>query len=183
VLLELVTDKRPWNADYDLISGLVGFAVYILERLPNAHARSCLEEIVACLAELAQHTPDGITWLTTPAILPDWQRAECPQGHYNLGLAHGIPGIVAVLARIRKAGIAAEQAGVLLEGAVRWLLAQRLPSGLGVSFPMWVGPSIAPVQARTAWCYGDLGVAVALLHAAHQAGDASWERAACDIAR
>src|SRR6266542_2461759 len=28
-------DQAPWREDYDLISGLVGFGVYVLERLPR----------------------------------------------------------------------------------------------------------------------------------------------------
>ena len=47
----------PWRGHYDLISGLVGFAVYALERLPRPGGRECLERVVARLAETAEPQP------------------------------------------------------------------------------------------------------------------------------
>jgi hypothetical protein len=46
----------------------------------------------------------------------------------------------------------------MLDGAVAWLLAQRLP-GAGAAFPSYVGAGIDPRPTRLAWCYGDLGLA------------------------
>jgi hypothetical protein len=39
------------------------------------------------------------------------------------------------------------------------------------------------MPSRLAWCYGDLGLAVALLGAARCVGEADWERAALAVAR
>jgi hypothetical protein len=52
-----------------------------------------------------------------------------------------------------------------------------------VGFPIWVGPGIPRAQARVAWCYGDLGVATALLSAARCVGEPAWEREALAVAR
>ncbi len=59
--------RSPWSQDYDLMSGLVGVGVYMLERLPDPLAVAGLEQIVDRLAELAVPHPDGITWWTDPA--------------------------------------------------------------------------------------------------------------------
>jgi lantibiotic modifying enzyme len=67
----------------------------------------------------------------------------------------------------------------LLEGAVRWLLAQQLPGG----FPAWVGPEDEEKPARLAWCYGDPGVAAALLGAARCLHEPAWERQALAMAQ
>lgn len=181
-LLALV-GRGAWRSDYDLISGLVGFGVYALERLPRPEAAACLTQIVARLAETAEHQADGVTWWTGPQLLIEPTRSEHPGGYYNLGLAHGVPGVIALLGAICATGVAHELARPLLDGAVSWLLAQQLPVGERSCFGYWVGPAIAPAPSRLAWCYGDLGVAAALLAAARCVAEPAWEEAALRIAR
>jgi lantibiotic biosynthesis protein len=172
-------DRSPWPDDYDLVSGLVGFGVYALERLPRPAAVACLERVVECLVETAEHRSEGITWWTNPAWLPDEAREKSPRGYYNLGLAHGVPGVVAFLGQVCAAEVAVAEARPLLDGAVRWLLAQQGPGG----FSYWVGPEAPGEPARLAWCYGDPGVAAALLGAARGVDEPAWERSAEAIAR
>lgn len=177
VLLEHL-DQAPWPETYDLIDGLVGFGVYALERAaPGAVA--CLERVIRRLAETAEHRPDGITWVSCQEWLPPEYRDHYPARHYNLGLAHGVPGVVALLACACAAGVAAATARPLLEGAVRWLLAQQTPGG----FPSGISLEQADQPTRLAWCYGDPGVAAALLWAARLMKEPSWEREARAIAR
>jgi hypothetical protein len=175
--------RSPWRKDYDLISGLVGFGVYALERLPRPAAVACLEQVIARLAETAQRRDGGITWWTDPRWLPPDQQAECPDGYYNLGLAHGIPGVIALLGAACAAGIAAAEARPLLDGAVAWLMAQTLPDGMGSRFPIRIAASRRPQASRLGWCYGDLGIAAALLYAARCAGESEWEHAALALGR
>jgi len=192
--LQRYVDRSPWNADYDLIRGLAGLGVYTLERLPRPSALACLATIVERLAETAEHGPQGTTWHTAPELLPDWQRQLYPAGYYNLGMAHGVPAVIGLLGatvaateRLGSAGdpAARELAGrarPLLDGAVRWLLAQRLPPGRD----SWFGGTLSaenPAQrSRLAWCYGDPGIAAALLVAARSTGDAALERLAVELA-
>jgi lantibiotic biosynthesis protein len=178
-----ILERTPWRADFDLVSGLVGFGVYALERLPRPEAIDCLELIVARLGELAERSPDGVTWHTSPLLLPAHQRGEAPEGYYNLGLAHGVPGVVALLGAVVGAGVAVDTARPVLEEAVAWLFAQRLPGDGDSAFAFWIVPGREPLPARTAWCYGDPGVAAALLVAARAAGVEEWEREALAVAR
>jgi hypothetical protein len=178
VLLEHLT-RSPWAEDYDLISGLVGFGVYALERLPRPAAVACLERVIDRLAETAEHRPEGITWWTNPEWLAAPTRERFPRGYYNLGLAHGVPGVIALLAGACAAGVAGARARPLLEGAVGWLLAQQGPGG----FPYWVAPEADRKPTRLAWCYGDPGVAAALLGAARCRGEPAWECRARALAR
>jgi hypothetical protein len=99
-------------------------------------------------------------------------------------MAHGVPGVVALLGRVVGADVDAEtrrRARALLGKAVAWLLAQELPRGAAGRFGEAVGPGIDPEPSRTAWCYGDLGVAAALLVAARGAKERAWERVAVRI--
>jgi hypothetical protein len=173
-------DQLPWAEEYDLINGLVGFGVYALERLPQPAAVGCLERVIDRLGETAERLPEGTRWWTNPDWLPAESSAKYPRGYYNLGLAHGVPGVIALLGCACATAVALEKARPLLDGAVRWLLAQDQPAG----FPYWVLPDGAEeTAARLAWCYGDPGVATALLVAARFAREQAWERRAVAIAR
>ncbi len=189
-LLECL-DGPPWRKEYDLVTGPVGFGVYALERLPRPIAIACLERVVAYLAEKAvrpsclssggSHIAE-VTWRVEPTWLTPEYRARYPRGVYDLGMAHGVPGVIALLARACAVGVAADTAWPLLDGAVRWLLVQRAynePAG----FPAWIDLDGTPEPARLAWCYGDLGVSVSLLSAARCLGVAHWEQAALAIGR
>ena len=171
----------PWKGQYDLISGLVGFGVYALERLPLPGGRECLESTVARLGEIAERQAGGlITWRTGPELMIERELVNFPEGNYNLGVAHGVPGVIGVLARACAAGVDARE---LLDGAVAWLLAQKLAAGESAAFPYSVAPGIEPRATRLAWCYGDLGIAATLLMAARAVGEPEWEREAVAIAR
>lgn len=170
----------PWLGHYDLISGLVGFGVFALERLPRPGGEECLRRVVDRLAELSEHGPAGVTWLTRPEIMPEKDNEIYPAGNYNLGVAHGMPGVIALLGPAQKAGI---ECRPLLDGAVEWLLAQKLPAGSGSIFSYSVAPGVTPGPSRVAWCYGDLGISAALLVAARAVGEARWEAEALEIAR
>ena len=175
--------RGTWRGTYDLIMGLVGLGVYALERLPDPTARECLELVVERLTELAEAVPGGVSWRTPARLLPPPQAAELPDGYYNLGLAHGVPAVVVLLAGALSAGVAGGETRRLLAEAVAWLLAQRLPDGGRSCFPSFVAPGHPPDPARTAWCYGDPGIAVALLLAARATGSPEWEADALDLAR
>jgi hypothetical protein len=123
---------------------------------------------------------NGVAWHTPPELLPPWQREQAPQGYTNLGLAHGIPGVVAILARYVTAGVDAARARVLLDGAVGFLRSVAGPEA-GNRYPAWL-PARPGGTCRVAWCYGDLGVAVALQAAAAAAGRDDWRRDALELA-
>jgi hypothetical protein len=182
-LLARHLDHSPWTGEYDLTEGLTGFGVYALERSPRRWGEECLRSAVARLAETAEVRTEGVAWRTLPEGMAPELREQFPEGSFNLGVAHGVPGAISVLARAWVAGV--EEARPLLDRAVAWLLAQKLPSGAGAIFPTCVAPRPAgPTKtSRVAWCYGDLGIACALLSAARAVGEAVWQREAHEIGR
>jgi lantibiotic modifying enzyme len=180
-LIELLSHPRP-RAEYDLINGLVGIGAYALEGLPRPTAARCLELAVERLADKAEHGPDGIAWFSPPEALSPYQTEVYTKGLYNLGASHGMPGIVAVLGGACRAGVAEERARPLLEGAVAWLLRRRQPADADFCFPHFYHPEVESAMCRTAWCYGDPGVAATLLAAARGAGVAAWEEPAMEAA-
>jgi len=230
--------RDPWPFGGELIKGAAGLGVYFVERLRGgaASARPGIIRVVEQLAAMAETSPDGVAWFTEPQQLPAWQRELSPGGHYNLGVAHGIPGMIAFLGIVAELGersdlgerselgdlgdpallAAARQARDLCERAGRWLRARELPPhprsrysavvprepreprepgprGRQLTSDSGSDPAVVPREprepreperSRTAWCYGDPGIAVALWSAAARTGAdaAAWRELALTAA-
>lgn len=168
---------------YDLISGVVGIAVPVLQRIadgrPSPSSEPITRSILGHLERLSRPQPTGVAWHTPAALLPEWQRELAPDGYINLGLAHGVPGVVAILARYIAAGVEVARARRLLDGAVAYLLSVADPRE-GGRYQAWL-PSKGSMP-RVAWCYGDLGVAVALMAAASATDRDDWRKSALELA-
>jgi lantibiotic modifying enzyme len=176
-------EQRADAYEYELINGLVGLGVYTVERLPSPTAQALLAQIIDRMDRRSLQTPDGITWWTPAQELPAHERAEFPGGYANIGVSHGMPGVIGLLAQAVCRGVAVQQSVRLLSGAVEWLLAQRLHANADAHFGYHVGAVGASEPARLAWCYGDLGIAAVLLAAAQATGESTWRREAIQIAR
>jgi lantibiotic modifying enzyme len=181
-LLRLLSQANRWPAPHDLVEGVTGLGVYALQRYPRPVAIECLRQVVERLHERAQHDELGLYWWTPPAEIHEEWRKQYPTGRADLGVAHGMAGAIALLGGICGAGIEQAAARPLLESAVRWLLAHSMATEAGPTFPLWVAPGFEPYPARCAWCYGDPGIAAALLTAARGAGVPDWEHAAVALA-
>ena len=154
--------RSPWDREFDLGGGLVGLGVYALERLPHPAAKTALERVIDRLEELARRTREGVVWRTYPELLPESARVLRAHGDFDLGMAHA-------------AGVATAQVRSLAMPAVRWLLAQKGSDGSQSHFAAWTDEGLAWKPARTAWCYGDPGVAASLVVAGRAFGIPEWE--------
>jgi len=180
--LEEELARPPESRHYDLILGLVGIGIYLLASPPSRRRRSQLETVLHQLERLAVADRGGLAWFTPAELLPEWQRQICPQGHFNLGLAHGVPGVIGLLSRLLQAGFEPERVSRLLAGAMHWTLSISSASVEG-RYPSWCGVGAPDTPARLAWCYGDPGVALALLSAARAAGRDDWHAEALALSR
>ncbi len=163
-----------WTDDYDLIAGLVGFGIYSLER--GAAGLAITTQVIELLERSARPHDGGLAWHTRVELLPEWQQAVAPDGYWNYGLAHGLPGVVGFLARCVRLEIEAARARPLLDGAMTALLAVG-----PTNYPSWI-PSDGG-NRRIAWCYGDLGVVFGILAAARACDRSDWHDAALGLAR
>jgi hypothetical protein len=104
-----------------------------------------------------------------------------PAGNLNCGLAHGIPGPLAVLALALREGHEVAQQAEAVRSLAEWLTAHRADDEYGVNWPSAVplplpGSTREPAplrQTRNAWCYGSPGVARALWLAGDVLDDSS----------
>ncbi len=169
---------RRMEGHFDLLYGLVGLGIYGLAASPDPAGREIVARVVDQLDRQAERAGGRVTWRT----LPD-EIAFTRNGSYSLGMAHGVPGVIGLLARAHEAGVARRRTGALLEGSVAWLLGHRLPSGSRSAFAAWTFPGHVPEPSRAAWCYGDPGVAAALYRAGRALERQDWTRAAVDLMR
>ena len=179
LLTRAVADWSP-RCGYDLISGLIGVGVYFVERLPAESAKRGLLLILEALERTTVETATGTTWFTAPELLPAWQRRMAPKGYYNLGVAHGVPGVCWLLGKLCTADVGGDRAASLLCSSLRWVRShQRNPAHL--SLPSWATLGSEPEpHSRIAWCYGPLGASAVTLDAAKTIGDKEsmeWARA------
>jgi len=170
------------SACYDLISGLVGFGTYFLERCPKGVALQGINSVFEKLEGLAIQTNAGITWFSGPELLPEWQRQQCPQGYYNLGVAHGIPGVIHFLNEVSGTDLVEPaRSNKLLQGAVNWLIAQQRPGESRSCFAPWIVPGGEISDSRLGWCYGDLGILAVLLQVSRRGARNEWSNFANNL--
>lgn len=179
--------RRPWLREDDLLYGLVGFGAYFADRLPDPLALEGLGLVVRRLDELAERRADGtITWVSRSRF--DTDPDEPPR--WDLGVAHGVPGTIALLATALAAGAEPALSTELLEGAVPWVLGERREPGwgegdpfCGATLPFYIGGWKREFRpSRLGWCYGDASTALMLMHAARAMGREDWHAAAVDLA-
>jgi hypothetical protein len=176
---------RP--SEYDLISGLTGLGLYHLVRHGSADSgmtSAVLDYLVALSEPVCRHGESLPGWWsgTGPAGTPD---QAWPGGHLNLGMAHGIAGVLALLSGAMRAGIQVEGHAK----AVRELCAtfDRYRQGSSAC-PWWPamislteykrGTASPQRQARPSWCYGTPGHARAQQLAGLALGDEERMRVA-----
>ncbi|QEU96708.1 lanthionine synthetase C family protein [Streptomyces kanamyceticus] len=175
-------------AGYDVVAGLAGLGRLLLAAGPDH--RDTTELVLTHLVALTRPVvePGGRTvpgwWTSDPILLSEPEGV--PGGHFNAGLAHGIPGPLALLSLAHRAGVRVPGQERAIRTIATWLLARRSPDGAG-----W--PNIVPLEAeltaaaggrpdlaeaRTGWCYGTPGAARSLQLAALALKEPEWNRQA-----
>ncbi len=154
LLLADYIDKVKEERRYELISGLTGIGVYFLERPMSAATRLGLKKIVTNLEIMAEKDTAGIRWRFPSGVLSLEEQKLFPGWHYNLGLAHGIPGVIAFLARVYEAGIERKLSLSLIRSAVSWLLQQKFKTPQVSLFPRICSMNNVGTPTRVSWCYG-----------------------------
>ena len=152
-------------SSYDVIGGLTSVGRRLLDR--PGEAADALTELLGCLVALSSAGTDGIPHWHTPVhrLTGSFLPAAYPAGHLNLGLAHGVPGPLALLSLALSAGIEVPGQRDAIHRTADSIARARLEDDWGVTFPIVVGigsNATPPTPARNAWCYGPPGVARAL---------------------
>ncbi|KQV30515.1 lanthionine synthetase LanC family protein [Massilia sp. Root335] len=167
--------NAPGDANYDLISGISGLGAYALMRTDRTAAQAIFQAAEHALGTAAERGHDSWTWKTAGKHIPgNGSGQQQPQqqqrdGRYDLGVAHGVAGVIGLLSLGLRVGLGSPDTGTMLRYAIDWLLAQENPPAAHSRFPSTL---TAPAgSSRLGWCYGDLGIAMVLAAAAQALDD------------
>ena len=159
IILEQQQDDFLANR-HDFLHGFIGLGFYWLMRYRSSGVgMKALKEIVDYLAASCEVVGDALRWR-----LPEGKRDK----RYNISLSHGISSTIILLSRLSRMSSLPKQMRFEIErlttGAVNYLNGNRQdPERHGSCFPMTSADCSGPSKSRLAWCYGDLGIALALL--------------------
>lgn len=176
--------------EIDLVSGLTGWGVYLLtRRSAGGGDDEAITLVLSTLATLLADTGDPRGWHTPAVLATGTLREAYPGGHYNCGLAHGVPGPLALLSLGMLSGLSVPLGRKAIEVTAAWLAEHVTGTP---EEPDW--PDAVPLDptdqvatthspGRAAWCYGALGVARSLWLAGVAVGEDQWQRLAVRTVR
>lgn len=178
VVLESVNSSTPIRPDlYDVISGLAGIGAYALDSLYSIEMRRLLEKILIILIRITEniyikgHFVPG-WYVQKEDLYLEEDKIDYPNGNFNLGLSHGITGILAILSKAKLEGVVVEGQITAINKVAKWLKDKRQQKE---GFLYWdtVVSFIEETSlekedhdlTQDSWCYGSPGVARTLFQA------------------
>ncbi|RJE73449.1 lantibiotic biosynthesis protein [Pseudoalteromonas sp. MSK9-3] len=179
----------PWNGEIEMVLGLAGYTPYASRRAKFSDQEKLYEVIVDGFERNATELDnEQITWSQPLDSVYRFDKGddrdnpkESTGAEYNLGLAHGVPGILAALLHAVNIPSLRERVTKLLLGGCDWLLEQQNKSIEPHSACFGCSADGAP-ESRLGWCYGDLTIALTLARVGKAIDRPSYVDKALEIA-
>jgi len=156
---------------YDPVQGVCGIGRYALENLSLPPFFDAAENIAKALVALSRPLNYGGQsipgWFLSPLdTLNARNRETCPKGNFNLGLAHGVTGILAYLSIAFLRGIQVEGQKEAIHTISEWIRSKAITHNGAILWPYYIsweeeleGATAVINGSKDAWCYGVPGVA------------------------
>jgi lantibiotic biosynthesis protein len=160
---EFLLSSAPFYAEHknwDPLLGITPIGIYFLERHKTTRNKEPLELITKLIDGLSTKHEGYDVWITPGHR---FQPKDC----LNFGMAHGMPGLISFLSQVYAAGINTTIIAPKVNSCIQYLLSCQNPAGEHSQFPSYLFPVENDADAgmsRLGWCYGDLGMAFALIH-------------------
>lgn len=152
--------------NYDFMHGALGIGLYFLKSKTH---EEIIQELITFLLNTSEIDSEsgGVKWKSK--IDEDFIG-------YNIALSHGMASIVLFLCRVIENGYGNDKVKELLSKIVKYVLYQEIDvNKYGSFFPTYSKESSIPLSgSRLAWCYGDLGIAYAILRAGEVTKSQNW---------
>lgn len=164
--------KMMRAAQYDYMHNGLSTAVAFLASPELVRRRThYFEEVVAALdATAIQYRENAVYW--------EYLYTQTPGQGVSLGLCHGSPSVISFLGKLCQLGVAIEASQALIRKAVRFMQLHCDAGRMDCNYPSLVHPGALPPYdpTRLGWCYGDMGIAVSLIHAFNATGDKMYKQ-------
>lgn len=161
------------NNKFDFMHEATGIAIYLLQ-YGNSSDLGNIADYVKSLNHSAEHVNYTVKWLSDV-------NAERKM-IYNIALSHGMSSIAIFLAQCVEKNVEPYISTNLLTGVVQYILQQEIdPEKYGSSFASTSLEFEGPRRSRMGWCYGDLGVSMALWKAGITLNNTLWKSKAIEV--
>lgn len=179
----------PWLA-YDVMNGISGNLRILLEENSEESVRVVRLSIDFLCDLVLSQTPTGQPgWWVPPEMQPTVEdREQYPQGDFNLGIAHGIAGVLGTFVSCVEHGFVSKRVMTALETMTAWIMHWQQHTE---NFSFWPARIPANIQeddetshilpTRAGWCYGTPGIAVELIRASKVLDDPQLSDSAVKI--
>lgn len=180
----MLTDLK--NENYEFLYGAVGNAYYFLNRYKNTQSTSLKENYKNILLEFLSELLSTATKVGNDKIV--WRSVLNPKINikgYNLGLAHGVSGIIGILSKLHAYDDFKNVTELLLSQAINYILSCKNKDASAFSFfPNSISNTKKGIgKSRLAWCYGDLGIGSMLWNASIVLNDNELKKEALTVLR
>jgi hypothetical protein len=165
--------EDPPSYSFDVICGAAGTLRYLLSATPwtesTRRAVNILVDKLIRAVGLRDGQPEGLL-IPAESIFEERLSRRYPYGYFDLGLAHGAPGVLGALAACVTAGVTHPRLTQTVEGLAQWIVEALVTEadGTGWPFGMPIGPRMNDEvakklpRAKDTWCYGTVGVVAVL---------------------
>lgn len=162
-----------WQGELEMVMGLAGYSVYAARRGKKVKQEQHFKQLLRHFEAASMHISEGLLSWPQPARSVFRVNKQNPeQLEFNLGLAHGMPGIIAALLPALDIEPLQQRAYRLITQSCDWLLQQELPKNSFRS--CFASTSQSSQPSRLGWCYGDLTIALTLARAGRKLGIFSY---------
>jgi lantibiotic modifying enzyme len=161
--------------NYDYLLGGLGYMLLILDS--NLADKEKYEPYIkVCLEQLNKlSVPVGagqVTW-SLKRKLKNFNELDTI---FNLGLSHGVPGIIIILGLIyEKFDAYKENCRLLIESAINWMLSTKTPEQRS-DYPDSIINGQSTGNSTLRWCYGDLGIGMSFYLTGLRLANEDWQR-------
>ncbi|MBB1385588.1 lanthionine synthetase C family protein [Pseudoalteromonas sp. SG45-5] len=181
LFIHALSHEGTWQGEVEMVLGLGGYTPYAAKRAKYSDQTQLFNQIVSGFASTATRLDNGqITWSQPAESVYRFYKDDKSAPEHNLGLAHGVPGIIAALLPALTIPSLKEQVRDLLLGSCDWLLAQQATEH--TSHACFASHAGGKHNSRLGWCYGDLTIALTLARAGNALDKPSYVEKALEIA-
>lgn len=168
---------------FDFLHGAIGIGFYFLKRIRKTNSeipKQALFLLTDYLIQTAITDPNSQTvkWAVNTNIVPSGS------SKFNISLSHGVSSIILFLSSLSEVNVGNKSSITdLLRSSVNYIISQKQDHLIyGSYFPFTcLEDTIGAKKSRLAWCYGDLGIAIALWEASKILHDETLSRFVTEI--
>lgn len=170
---------------YDVCFGVSGLFYFLLDNLDDSELKTVnyTMEYLVWLSEMDEERKKPNFLIDAAGQLNSKDEAMFPQGSINLGMAHGVIGILVVLCKAKRKGLACIGIDKAIENLFNFYEKQCISiNGIPywkpqLSYDEWKKNIRVDKEnlERASWCYGNIGIVRGLQKASYYIGDTKRE--------